>query len=351
MKKSLTYISGLFLALSLTTTATTAAENTELRIVSWGGVTSTANRIAYWDPFEKETGIKIVDDSFNGEIGRIRAQVMSQNIQWDIAEPEFSEERIGCLEGLYEPIDQSMLPMSELPESQVTECGVTSLLAATVLTYNQDRFPSETPATWADFWDVEKFPGKRGLPSSVKSNLVIALLADGVPREEVYRLLATEAGQDRAFDKLDELKDSIVWWTSGTQQTQQMISGDVVASAMWNGRAADAIQTQDQNFNMVWQAGWIGNGNRWVILKGSPNYDAAMKFIAFSTQAGPEAKFMESINYGSINEKAYDMISEERLAYLPGSPDHVDYVLYEDSEFWLSHFDGLTERFNNWAAR
>ena len=337
--------------LGLMASAPSAVQAEDLRIASWGGITSDANREAYWKPFEAETGIHIQEDSFNGEIGKIRAQVQSGSLQWDIAEPEFAEVEIGCMEGLYEPIDTTMLPMDDIPAQHVTECGVTSLLAGTLLVYDRTRYGDDGPKTWSDFWDVEKFPGKRAMNRSVKASLVFALLADGVQLDQIYEVLGTKEGQDRAFAKLDEIKDDLVWWASGTESIQGFASDAYDMAAVWNGRAAGANETQNQDLELVWDAGWISNGNRWVILKGSPNYDAAMKFIAFATQPEPQAEFMRQINYGSVNQKSFDLLDPERLKDMPGAKAYAPYEIFEDAEFWLVHLDSLTERFNNWVAQ
>jgi putative spermidine/putrescine transport system substrate-binding protein len=321
-----------------------------LTIVSWGGIVNDANRAAYWEPFTKETGIEIVEDSFNGELGKIRAQVESGNIQWDIAEPEYAEEALGCIEGLYEPLDHSMLPMDQLPEGTVTECGITSLVAGTVLAYDKAKFPNGGPQTWAEFWDVEKFPGKRGLNLFVTDTVVFALLADGVPQDQVYEVLGTKEGQDRAFAKLDELKPHIVWWTSGTEQIQGFLSGEYDMGSAWNGRVAAANESGDIDLQMVWDAGYLYGGNRWVILKGSPNKEAAMKFLAFATQPEPQADFMRNINYGSINTEAYALVDKDRLEVMPGTPERLPHAIHMNGEFWLEHLDSVNERFNRWVS-
>ncbi len=323
----------------------------ELNIVSWGGITNEANDAAYWKPFEKKTGIKVNSDSFSGEIGKIRAQVESGNIQWDVAEPEYAEEAVGCMEGLYEKIDASRLPQGEIPDRYVTECGITAALYGTILTYNHKKYGDDGPKTWQDFWDVKKFPGKRGLPKNVKLAPVFALLADGVDPSKIYEVLGTDEGQQRAFDKLDEIKDQIIWWSSGTQQVQGFISGEYDMAAVWNGRAADANKTQGQQLELVWDAGWVSDGNRWVILKGSPNYEAAMDYLAFATQAEHQADYMRNIDYGVANEKAYAMLTPEQLKYMPGSEEHKPSEIVEDTMFWLDHLDSMTERFNNWVSK
>lgn len=321
-----------------------------LSIVSWGGVVSGANRAAYWDPFTEETGIVIVDDTFNGELSRIRAQVESGSVLWDIAEPEFAEALLGCEEGLFEPLDDSLLPLDDIPIAHVGECAVTSLLASTVLAFDASVFPDGGPTSWADFWDIKAFPGRRGLNFSVTDTLVIALLADGVPPEEIYEVLGTSEGQDRAFNKLDALRASIVWWRSGTEQIQGLLSGEFSMASAWNGRIASAVATEGADLKMAWQAGHLATGNQWVVLKGSENKDAAMAFIGFALRAENQARFMNEIDYGAISRAAHEMISPERLAIMPGNPMFEAHVIPQNPSFWLNNFDALNERFLAWAA-
>lgn len=328
-----------------------ATEEDSLTIVSWGGVVSEAHRTALWDPFTEETGIKVVDDSFNGALSNIRAQVESGAVLWDIAEPEFAEAALGCEEGLFEPIDSDIIDLEDIPAAHVTECSVTSILASTVLAYNADEFKGTGPQTWADFWDVERFPGRRGLNFSVTDTLVIALLADGVQVNDVYDELETKAGQDRAFSKLDALRPHIVWWRSGTEQIQGLLSGEYAMAAAWNGRVASASETEGAKLRMAWEAGHLLTGNQWVILRGSEHKTEAMEFLAFALRPENQAALMNNIDYGVISRKAHELISPERLAIMPGNPALSNKAVPPNTDFWLNNFDMLNERFLAWASR
>ena len=136
-------------------------------------------------------------------------------------------------------------------------------------------------------------------------------MADGVPREEIYKVLSTKEGQDRAFKKLDEIKEHIVWWTSGTEQIQGLLTGEYDMAMAWNGRVATANKTEGAKLAIAWDAGQVLNGDRWVILKGSPNKQQAIEFIKFALQPEPQAAFMRNIPYGQVNQKAYPLLTEE----------------------------------------
>lgn len=322
-----------------------------LTIVSWGGVVSDANRAAYWDPYTEATGTEIIDDSFNGELSRIRAQIESGVVTWDVAEPEFAEAALGCEEGLFERLDPADLPTDDFPAYHLGECSVTSLLASTVLTYDASVYTETAPSSWADFWDVEAFPGKRGLNFSVIDSLLIALMADGVPVADVYDVLADKAGQDRAFAKLDELREHIVWWRSGTEQIQGLLSGEYAMASAWNGRVASAVASEQAPLAMAWEAGHLATGNQWVILKGSENKERALDFIKFALKPGNQARFMQEIDYSAISREAHKALSPERLAIMPGNPKFEANSVPPNPSFWLDNLTSLNERFQAWAGQ
>src|SRR5690606_21058132 len=154
-------------------------------------------------------------------------------------------------EGLFETMHPDLLGNAEqyLP-NVITECGVATYVWSMVLAYDAKRL-AEAPSSWADFWDVKKFPGKRGLRKSAKYTLEAALLADGVARKDLYKVLGTAEGVSRAFAKLDEIKPYIQWWEAGAQPPQWLVAGDVVMSAAYNGRVAVA-QREGASLSIVW---------------------------------------------------------------------------------------------------
>ena len=325
------------------------AEAAELRIVSWGGAVNDAYRAAMWEPFAKASGVKLIEDVYSGEFGKMKSQVEAGNLQWDVADPEWPEVEQGCREGLFEKIDVSQFDTKDLVEGAVSECGVMTVLGGTVLAYNSEKI-KEPPKSWAEFWDVQKFPGKRGMRRAITETLPIALMADGVPREEIFKLLATKEGQDRAFKKLEELKPHIVWWTSGTEQIQGLLSGEYDLAMAWNGRIATTNKQEGSKLAIAWEAGHVLNGDRWVILKGSPNKQQAIDFIKFALQPEQHAAFMRNIPYGQVNKNAYPLLSDEEKKDLPTTEEHMKTALLVEPAFFLEHRDALTERFEKWVT-
>ncbi|MCK9505835.1 MAG: ABC transporter substrate-binding protein [Porticoccaceae bacterium] len=319
----------------------------ELNVSSYGGADAAAYRAAYWEPFEAQTGIKVNESLSDGSIGKVRSQVASGHVVWDVAQTDLGNMTIGCSEGLFEKMDLTGLPVDDLLPNTISECGIASEFAGTVMTYNAD-IVKEAPKSWQEFWDTEKFPGKRCMRKAVET-LINALLADGVDRGDVYKVLDTEEGVQRAFDKLDEIKKDIVWWESGTQQIQSLLSGECNIGTAWNGRVADA-NASGNNLKMIWEAGYYLQWDNWTILKGSPNLQTAKEYIKFALDPKRQATFMEHITYGVANAKAYPMIAESLRDQMPTTENHLQYAVATDAEFWLQNGDELNARLQDWVA-
>ncbi|WP_042695151.1 ABC transporter substrate-binding protein, partial [Azospirillum sp. B506] len=289
-----------------------AAQARDLTVVSWGGAYQDIQKKVYFEPFKKATGIPMNDESWDGGIGVLRAKVEGGAVTWDVIEVESEELALGCDEGLFEKMNYSSIggEAAYLPAA-VSPCGVGAIVYDYVLGYDRDKL-KDAPKGWADFFDLKKYPGKRSLRQGPKTTLEIALMADGVPPKDVYKLLATDAGVDRAFKKLDTIKSGIVWWKAGAQPPQLLASGEVTMTSVYNGRIDAANKNEKKNFGMVWN-GALYTFDSWVILKGSPNKDVAFKFLDFAGKADNQARLSENIAYGTLQQDAPAHLSKAVL--------------------------------------
>jgi putative spermidine/putrescine transport system substrate-binding protein len=329
----------------------TAQAAGRLVVVSWGGAYQDAQKIIYFEPL-KAAGLDMVDESWDGGVGVLRAKVQGGNAGWDVVQVESDELAIGCEEGLYEKLDFARLGGAEsyLPDA-VSKCGVGAILYDFVLGYDKDKIPAaKAPKSWADFFDTKTWPGKRGLRMGAKTTLEIALMGDGVPADKVYDELKTEAGVDRAFKKLDSVKKDLVFWKSGAQPPQFLASGEVAMTVAYNGRIDAANRKDKRNFGIIWNQA-LYTLDSWVILKGSPNVDAAYKFLAFLGKPENQAKLPTYLAYGVTAKAATPLIDPKILPDLPTAPENLAPAKLIDVDFWLENNDKLTERFNKWAAQ
>src|SRR4029079_6915062 len=292
-------------------------------VVSWGGAYQDSVRKAFFEPFMKESGDKIVAEEFNGEIAKIRAMVESGNVTWDVVENDSQTTMAACAEGIVEKIDWNKLGLKrdDFISADASECVVPSILYATVLAYDTTKV-KEPPTSINAFFDLQKYPGKRGLQKSDFVNLEWALIADGVDTKDVYDVLSTPEGIDRAFAKLDTIKKDVVWWEAGAQPPQLLADGQVILTSAWNGRIYKAAHTDNKAFAVMWAdeaLDWQG----WNIVKGSKNRDAAYKFIAFAGRADRQADQTTYISYGRGNRAAIANTNPKITPDLPTNPDNL----------------------------
>jgi len=322
----------------------------DLSVVSWGGTLQDGQKAVYFQPFMAQTGIKMTDEPWDGGVGVLRAKIQGGNANWDVVQVESEELAIGCEEGLFEKIDYSKIGGKDayLPAA-VSDCGVGAILYDFILAYDGDKL-KDGPKSWADFFDIKKFPGKRALRQGPKTNLEIALIADGVKPQDVYKVLKTDAGIDRAFKKLDSIKSELIFWKAGAQPPQLLASGEVAMTSAYNGRITAANDKDHKNFKISWD-GALFTIDSWVVLKGSPNLDAAYKFLNFAGKAENQKGLPNYVSYGVTNKSATSMVDAKLLPNLPTAPANMANVEAIDDQFWLENLDRLNERFNKWAAK
>jgi putative spermidine/putrescine transport system substrate-binding protein len=322
----------------------------DLTVVSWGGVSQENQRKIYYQPFTAETGVPIAEDTWSGGLGLLAAKVSSGNPDWDIVQVERAELLTGCPDGVFEQIDWDVMGGRDsfIPAAQ-NDCGVGAIVWGTGLAYDTKRLP-EGPKSWADFFDTAKFPGKRGLRQGPQYNLEFALMADGVPRDEVYEVLASPEGVDRAFAKLDTIKGDIIWWTAATAATNMLNSNEVTMTSIYSSRLASANRYDGQSFELV-KDGSMYNLDYWVVLKGSQQKADAFKLINFMTGADQQAAYADANADAATRLEGIKKTNPEALKYLLTAPDRMDVALMSDDEFWADNTEELTRRFNAWAGQ
>lgn len=331
-------------AIAVTTLITTqlpASAQETLTISSWGGAYQKAQREAWFDVVEKELGIKIKEDTTSG-IADVRAQVASGSPTWDLVQQGGYSCAILDKEGNTEKLTPEILAIKGIPANMKGDGWISNLVYATVLAWNDEKYADKKPSSWADMWDTKNFPGPRSLRRSPVYSLESALLADGVPMDKLYPL-----DLDRAFKKLDEIKDDVaVWWSSGAQSAQVLKDGEVDMVAIWNGRA-EAIADEGAPVKLTFDQEMILS-DCWVVPKGAKNRDLAMKAIEIMSRPEVQARISLFINYGPVNQDAYDtgVIPADVVAKLPTSPANSKNSFVLDPIWWADNLDEVTKRFD-----
>ncbi|WP_439598475.1 extracellular solute-binding protein [Falsiroseomonas sp.] len=319
----------------------------DLTVVSWGGAYQDVQRDIFFRPWMTARDARLLEETWDGGMDVLRERIRSGTNNWDLVQVEGHQLLIGCREELFEPMDWEAIGGREayLPAA-VQDCGVGAIAYSMVLAWDRATLRG-APAGWADFFDTDRFPGRRALRRRPRTTLEIALLGDGVAPSEVYALLATQAGQDRAFRKLDSIRAQLAWWDRGSQPALWLASGEVVLSCAHNGRIALANATDGRDFGIAWAQN-LAMMDSWVILRGSPNRQRALDFLRFAGQPAVQARLPRVMPCGVTALGALAELPAPLLAQLSTSPAHAAAALRIDEAFWLRHLDALNRRFAAW---
>jgi putative spermidine/putrescine transport system substrate-binding protein len=319
-----------------------------LTIVTRDDSLQRAIQAAYVQPFTAATQVHVVQQVREGGIDALRSHLKAPDNTWDLIMVDPDELATGCDSGLYEKIDWSAIGGKDHYAPQaVSDCGVGAVVTDTALAWDKDKLPI-TPS-WADFWDVAKYPGKRGLRKDVRGNLEIALMADGVAAGDVYRTLASADGQDRAFRKLDQLKPYIVWWSSEAEAAKILASGDVLMTSAPSGQIATAGETGHRSFGLQF-AGSLYQMDSWVIAKGSPALRHAQEFLYFTGMPAIEMRLLRQSGQSGLVKGLNEGLPPELLAISPANPANQNGALRIDSGFWHDNLPKLHQRFDGWLG-
>ena len=327
----------------LVITERTIAQTRTIYVNTWGGSWTAAEEAAFFKPFTEQTGIRIRTVA-PVSYAKLKAQVRSGSYEWDITAMNQAELLRADREQLLEPVDWSVLKKDKLFPNAVYASGLAYCALGTNLVYRRDKFPRGGPRTWADFWDVQMFPGNRAMLNHAARALQFALVADGVPLDRVFPI-----DVDRAFRKLDRIKPHIkVWWTQGNQSQQLLRDGEVDLMVMWNARASE-LQQQGHPVELVWHGATVTT-TLWAVARGAPNRKLAWEFLQFAVQAKPQADFSSRLYYGPANPEAFKHISSEVARQLPTHADNVKVAIRPDAAWEAAHTAEIQERFAQWLA-
>ena len=317
-------------------------EGVTLSFVSFGGAYQEAQRKAWLEPYTELTGVKFTEDE-NSLNATIKAQVESGQVTWDVVDVG-NDFGLEANASLLEELDYSLIPEAEVNKDLgPSKWRVPDITYGVVLGYNTEVLGAgKVPAGWADYFDTAKFPGKRGVWDYSEGGIFeIALMADGVKPADLYPL-----DLPRATKKLDTIKDDLVLWKTGAESQELIGSGEVAMTLIWNGRGWSAKNTDGKPVEIQWNQ-QIVTADYLVVPKGSPNKDAAMKFIAYTICAENNAKPSQYIPYGPTNVNAKP--AADKLADLSVS-NADENSAYFDDEWLVNNFDAVEKAYKDWKS-
>jgi len=314
-----------------------------------GGAYDDIMRRFVYDPFTAETGIRVTVVAATA--AKLIAMFRANAVELDLIDTGEAQlmtlERMGALAPIAYDRWRWSKPEDITPEVRKSH-RVGNFTYATVLAYNKETFAGDNhPKSWADFWDAGKFPGPRMLAdiASASVNLEFALLADGVPRDQLYPI-----DVDRALRAMTRIRPSIRrFWESGAMSAQMLSDKEVVAGSIWNGRLQTLI---DRNAPLAytWNEHMI-QVQALGIFKDARNVESAQKLADFMMQPQVQAQYAKALIYGPTNERAFDGLTPEEIARMPGGENSRRLGFYQDVAWWDANRERVSRTWARWLLR
>ncbi|RWF23307.1 ABC transporter substrate-binding protein [Mesorhizobium sp.] len=338
----ITAMAGLGLAVAMRPGAASAEAN-EIVVCNWGGAALDAFQKAYGEPFTKKSSIPVVIDGAGPETGAIRAMVDSKNVTWDATDGGMTDALVLGKGGYVEPIDYSIVDKSLVGDGLAAEFGICNYTYSNVLAYDSKKL-STAPASWADFFDLEKFPGKRTMCKWVQGQLEAVLLADGVKAEDIYPL-----DVDRAFKKLEPLLPNLIFWESGAQSQQLFRDGEVVMGNIWHTRA-NLLRKENPQFTWTWNNNLMF-ASAWSVPKGNPAGKKVFDFINSSMEPEGQITLLRIMGNGPSNPKALALMTEDDKAVYSLAPENAKTGLKISAAYYADNEAALQNKFLDFISR
>ncbi|WP_180901878.1 extracellular solute-binding protein [Martelella soudanensis] len=361
----------IILASAATVAMGNAALAEDLTIVSWGGAYSASQDNAYHQPYLAEhPDVTIInDESSNEAVAKLRAMAETGNVTWDIVDVEGPDSQRLCDEGLAMEIDlnewtkpapDGTPAVEDFGDAVINDCFIPQIVFSTTFGYRTDvaAWNGQEPDELCDIFDTETFPGKRALEKRPKKNLEWALICDGVAKADLYDVLSTPEGVERALAKLGTIKDDIIWWSAGAETPQLLADGEIVMGSTYNGRLFSVIAEQDQPVKMLWD--WeVFDYDGWIIPAGLPDDKLALvkDYIMFATDTQRLADQAKYISYGPARASSQPLVGDHAelgipmAPHMPTNPANMGNYLVNNILWWADNQDDVEQKFQSWLAQ
>jgi putative spermidine/putrescine transport system substrate-binding protein len=340
----------------------------DMTIVSWGGAYTASQQAAYHDPYAAITGVNIIkSDSSADAVVKLRAMSEAGNVTWDVVDTLAEDALLLCDEGLAMKIDADT-QLADAPDGTkakddfsnllINDCFIPQMVYSTTFGFRKDLVGSKAPTSVCSVFDTAAYPGKRSLEKRPINNMEWALMCDGIAKRDVYDVLATDEGQDRAFAKLDTIKSNVIWWSAGEDTPKLLADGKVIMGSAYNSQLFILIEEQGHNVDMLWDAQIFGLFGL-IIPDGLSNErkTRALDFVYFATETQRLADQTKYISYGPARKSSAPLVSKhatlgiDMSPHMPTDPNNAKNTLLYNYSFWADYYDEIDVKFQAWLAR
>lgn len=312
-----------------------------LVMVNWGGIANEGFGRFYGDPFTAANpGVRVLQDSTGPSAGRIRSMVESRRVTWDLCDSSASSAYLLGGMNLLEKTDYSIVDRSKvISPGFALEHGAAPYSFSSVLAYDSSKFPTP-PTSWADFWDLRRFPGQRLLRRDALGALDAAMMSLGRAPAQVYPI-DTRA----ALRRVGELRRNTVYWNSGSESEQFMRTGEAVMGQIWHTRATVLARETQGRIKFIWNQGLLQPGI-FVAPRGNPGGELTQRLLAsmLGNEEG-QVGLLGLLGNGPTNPAAATRVPAELRGNNPTDPENERQQLVLDGAWWGANYQQANQDF------
>jgi putative spermidine/putrescine transport system substrate-binding protein len=335
----------LAVAMAILPSAPALAQSKTVVFAGWGGSIQKAQREVFFNSFEKETGIKVIDVP-DVQLAKLQAMVDTGNTQWDVVQALGMWIPQGAKANLWEKLDFGVIKKEGIPPSLVDAWSIGNSTYGMVLAYNTKAVKGHPPTSWRSLWDTKGIPGARGMFDGPRYTLEAALLADGVAPDKLYPL-----DVDRAFKSLDKIKDQVaVWWKQWPQVPVLLASQELTMSLTSNTRINSVRKTENAPVDLSWNQSLM-TVDFLAVPRGAKNRDNAMKLVQWMNDPKRQAELAKLTGIGPGNTDALQYLSDEQKSELASYHYQKGEMVLFDNAWWAENEQAMTQRWNQWKLQ
>jgi spermidine/putrescine transport system substrate-binding protein len=306
----------------------------------------------YIDPallerFEKETGLKVVLDTYENT-ETMMSKVASAGDQYDVVVVSDHAIRTMASKGTFRQLDRAKIPNAKnvLPRFRAPaydpdgKWSMPYQWGTMGIVYRTDKLPDFTP-TWAALLDPARQPGPVVLLDSMRDLMAAALLARG------FSPNTRSAGELKAAGDLlaSARTKRMVGFYGSPDSVGKVLAGDAWLAIAYNGDAVSRLEeTTDFAVPAEGTVIWV---DAMTIPAKAPNPEGAYKFIDFILAADVGAQLSNYLAYATPNEASLPLIDEEvrtDIRVYPPEEQMAKMVMLEDVREATALYDQVWTR-------
>lgn len=332
-------------AVVMTAPSVLRAQNTALKVGTYGGYFQNSFEKYIYPDFTAATGIaieSIAEPTGEAWLIQLRQAARARQAPADVSMMARVARLKGARAGLWAGLDDRKMPNAvKLPDHFIYHndkdelTGVGAVGWYITLVTNTDSYP-DAPNSWKSFWDPAN-ADKLGLMSLASNSYLLEITATTFFGGG--EILETNDGVLQVMDKLAEVKSNVrLWWRDEGQFQQALETGEIPMGQYYHdvtGLAAGQGKPVRSTFP---DEGAVLDSGTWVVSRASKMVDPAQIFIDYMAQPEIQAKLSRKVGSAPMVPREMTDLTDEEFAAVSSDKEAILPMveMYADRADWIN---------------